>query len=193
MPRIGTDVQQGEITPPEIVDPLVGWGTEKGPVKFIERSAVISECTYYRYLLRRVWDHDKPRILFVMLNPSTADAQVDDPTIRSCARISNTLGYGSLEVINLFGLRATDPAALDQWDDPVGPRNDDVAAAAIERCDVAVCAWGAHPMARRRRRTICSMIRVRRPAVYCLGVTKAGAPKHPLYLKSFTPLQVYNS
>src|SRR5882757_2226662 len=78
---------------------------------FLERDAVISDCGKYRYLLRRTWDHSKPRTLFVMLNPSTADAEIDDATIRSCIRLSKEMGYGSFEVVNIFGLRATDPKA----------------------------------------------------------------------------------
>lgn len=158
---------------------------------FIERDAVLSDCGTYRYLLRRVWDHRQPRALYIMLNPSTADASVDDPTIRSCFRLARENGYGSFEVINLFGFRATDPDALATAPDPIGPMNERVGAAAIARCDVAICAWGAHPMAARKSGFICDLIRSYRPAAYCFGTTKAGAPKHPLYIKSGTPLQIY--
>lgn len=158
---------------------------------FLERDAVISDCGKYRYLLRRSWDHDKPRALFVMLNPSTADAEVDDATIRSCTRLSKGWGYGSFEVINLFGLRATDPAELEKAADPIGPKNADVGDNAINRCDVVICAWGAHPMAAKRARDMVSWVRGWKPAAYCLGTTKSGAPKHPLYIKSGTPLQVF--
>lgn len=158
---------------------------------FLERDAVISDCGKYRYLLRRTWDHTKPRALFVMLNPSIADAEIDDATIRSCIRLSRGLGYGSFEVVNLFAFRATDPEELKRAGDPVGQKNDERIEAALLRCDIAICAWGAHPMADRRGRDVRSMIRTHRPAVFCLGKTKAGAPKHPLYIKSGTPLEVY--
>lgn len=158
---------------------------------FLERDAVLSDCKRYRYLLRRTWDHGKPRVLYVMLNPSTADAEIDDATIRSCIRLAKGAGYGSFEVVNLFALRATDPAELQRADDPIGPRNDDHIEAAILRCDMAICAWGAHPMAESRGRTVRALLRSRRPAVFCLGATKSGAPKHPLYIKSGTPLQTY--
>lgn len=160
---------------------------------FLERDAVISDCGKYRYLLRRTWDHDKPRALFIMLNPSTADAEVDDATIRSCVRLSKGLGYGSFEVINLFGLRATDPAELEGSDDPIGPMNADVGDGAIGRCDIVICAWGAHHMAVRRARDMVATVRGWKPAVYCLGTTKSGAPKHPLYIKSGTPLQAFRT
>jgi len=158
---------------------------------FLERDAVISDCGRYRYLLRRTWDHDKPRVLFVMLNPSTADAEIDDATIRSCIRLSRGLEYGSFEVVNLFGLRATDPVELQRADDPVGPRNNESIEGAVMRCDLAICAWGAHPMAAQRARPTHALLRRVRPAVFCLGTTKSGAPKHPLYIKSGTALRTY--
>lgn len=160
---------------------------------FLERDAVISECGAYRYLLRRTWDHAKPRALYVMLNPSTADAEIDDATIRSCIRLCKGLGYGSFEVVNLFAYRATDPAELQKAGDPVGPRNDTSIEGAIMRCDIAICAWGAHPMAGNRSSTVRGLLRLHRPAILCLGKTKAGAPKHPLYIKSGTPLQTYGA
>ena len=154
---------------------------------------MISDCGKYRYLLRRAWDHRQPRALFVMLNPSTADAEIDDATIRSCIRLSKGWGYGSFEVVNLFGLRATDPAELSVSSDPVGPDNDRVSIAAIERCDMPICAWGAHWMGELRAKQVWATIKAHRPAAFCLGTTKFGAPKHPLYIKSGTPLQTYNA
>src|ERR1700680_305374 len=115
---------------------------------FIERDAVLSDCGVYRYLLRRVWDRDKIRVLIVMLNPSTADAQVDDATIRSLFRLCRRLGYGSFEVVNLFAFRATDPDELFKATDPIGPLNERISGAAIVRCDLTIVAWGTHKMAR---------------------------------------------
>jgi hypothetical protein len=157
----------------------------------MEREAVISYCGRYRYLLRRAWDHGKPRALFVMLNPSTADTEIDDATIRSCVRLSRGLGYGSFEVVNLFALRATDPKDLAASLAPIGPEQEHITAAAIERCDIPICAWGAHPMANGRGRGMVEAIKAVRPAVFCLGKTKSGEPKHPLYIKNGTPLEVY--
>ena len=158
---------------------------------FLERDAVISDCGKYRYLLRRSWDHTKPRCLYVMLNPSTADAEIDDATIRSCTRLAKGMGYGSFEVVNLYGYRATDPRELEKATDPIGPDNAKIADNAIQRCDIVICAWGAQRMAERRAREIRSWVRGWKPAAYCLGTTKAGAPKHPLYIKSGTPLTVF--
>lgn len=154
---------------------------------FMERDAVISTCGRYRYLLRRAWDHGKPRALFVMLNPSTADAEVDDATIRSCIRLAKGWGFGSFEVVNLFAWRSTDPDALASVSDPHGPDNLRVTEAAMHRCDIIICAWGAHGMAANRK----FHKPVERPALYCLGKTKSGAPKHPLYIKTGTQLEVY--
>ena len=156
---------------------------------FLERDAVISDCGKYRYLLRRTWQANLPRALYVMLNPSTADADIDDATIRSCIRLAKGLGYGSFEVVNLFAFRATNPEDLAKAADPIGPNNDGSIERAVARCDIVICAWGAHPMARNRESTVRSMIRQQRPAVFCLGKTKGAAPKHPLYIKSGTPLE----
>lgn len=158
---------------------------------FLERDAVISDCGKYRYLLRRTWDHDRPRALFVMLNPSTADAKEDDATIRSCTRLCRAMGYGSFEVINLFSWRTTDPADLEASPAPIGPDQERISAGAIARCDLPICAWGAHPMARGKGRRIFEQITSQRPAAFCFGLTKAREPKHPLYIKTGTPLEVY--
>lgn len=158
---------------------------------FLERDAVISDCGRYRYLLRRTWDHAKPRALYVMLNPSTANAEVDDATIRSCIRLAKGMGYGSFEVVNLYALRATNPATLLSDLTPTGPCNREIVANAIARCDIVICAWGAHQMAAARSRKMVEQIRAQRPAAYCFGTTKSSAPKHPLYIKSGTPLEIY--
>lgn len=157
----------------------------------LERDAVISDCGLYRYLLRRIWDVSKPRALVCMLNPSTADAYIDDATIRSLIRLFTALGYGGFEVVNLYGWRATDPRELAKAADPVGPRTDAILEAAIGRCDIMVCAWGAHPMASERAQRVWEIAQSHRPAVFCFGTTKAGHPKHPLYIKTGTPLEVW--
>lgn len=162
------------------------------PTAYLENDAVISDCGKYRYLLRRTWDHSKPRALLVMLNPSTADATLDDATIRSCVRLLAGQGYGSMEVVNVYAYRATNPEELAKQSDPFGPDNERTVAAAIQRCDVVICAWGAYLPARQHAISILNEVRAHRPASYCFGKTKAGSPKHPLYIKSGTPLEVYN-
>lgn len=158
----------------------------------MENDAVISDCGKYRYLLRRTWDHTRPRALLVMLNPSTADATTDDATIRSCVRLLSGQGYGSMEVVNVYAYRATDPKELREQSDPFGPRNKNMIEAAIHRCDVIVCAWGAYPPARQHAVSLLNAARSHRPATYCFGRTKDGSPKHPLYIKSGTPLEIFS-
>ena len=158
---------------------------------YLENDAVISACGKYRYMLRRTWNHNQPRVLIVMLNPSTADATADDATIRSCVRLCRWRNDGGFEVVNLFAFRATDPTELKTATDAIGPDNDRAIEAALGRCDIAICAWGAYPGAIERGRTVLSALRCHRPAVFSWGKTKAGAPKHPLYIKSGTALETY--
>jgi hypothetical protein len=159
---------------------------------YLENDAVISDCGKYRYLLRRTWDHKKPRALLVMLNPSTADARQDDATIRSCVRLLTGLGYGSMEVVNLMAYRATNPKDLPtKPSDALGANNPNVIGAAAFRCDIVICAWGAHPYADHFARGCLDIVSLNKPTVYCFGRTKHGAPKHPLYIKSGTSLETY--
>lgn len=157
---------------------------------YLESDAVISDCGKYRYLLRRTWDHEKPRILFVMLNPSTADASVDDPTIKSCVRLAKSWGYGSFEIVNLYAWRATDPEELKSKADPVGPSNDNAIMHALRRCDLPIVAWGKHATYYRARH-VYGMLKAERPAVFCVGKNKDGTPKHPLYIKSGVALEAF--
>lgn len=154
-------------------------------IVYQEKTAVISDCKKYRYLLRRVWDVMKPRALIVMLNPSTADAKQDDATVRSVTRLCDSLGFGSYEVVNLFAFRATDPKELGKnFLHIIGPKNDDCIEAALHRCDLPIVAWGANQLAIDRGRTVISMIRQHRPAVFCFDANKDKSPKHPLYIKT---------
>jgi hypothetical protein len=159
--------------------------------QYLENDAVISDCGKYRYMLRRTWDHARPRLLYIMLNPSTADAKKDDATIRSCVRLASGLGYGSMEVVNVFGYRATKPTELLTVAEPCGLQNEDHVRRALGRCDIPVCAWGAWPPAQEASIYIRNAIRAERPAAFCFGKTASGAPKHPLYIKSGTPLETY--
>jgi len=142
------------------------------------RSAVIRG--EFRYTLTREWGVG-PRLLFIMLNPSTADGLADDATIRRCIRFAQDMGYGSLEVVNLFAFRTVSPAVLAGAGYPVGPENDQHIVEALSRAACVVCAWGAV----RHHRTVEVLELVRlfsaTPAT-ALGLTKDGQPRHPLYL-----------
>lgn len=158
---------------------------------YLEKDAVVSGCLRYRYLLRRIWDYELPRLLVVMLNPSIADGKIDDPTIKQLVRLSAAVNFGGFEVVNLFAFRATDPQQLYEVDDPIGLNNDTMIKLALMRCDMVACGWGAHKMAVKRGRKVWELLREQRPAIFCFDKTKAGAPKHPLYIKAGTQLRRY--
>lgn len=151
--------------------------------------AFIDETGQYRYFLTREWDADKPRVCFIMLNPSVADAERDDPTIRRCIGFARAWGAGSLEVVNLFAYRATDPEQLLTAADPIGPENDAYIAKAVKRASQVIVAWGAHAAAYKERRAICVLDSLVSPL--CLDITKEGYPRHPLYIKGMTKPTVY--
>lgn len=134
----------------------------------------------YRYRLGRRWAPGG-RVAFVMLNPHRADAVRDDPTIRRCVAFARRWGFGAVEVVNLFGLCAREPRALARAADPVGRDNDRHLRRALRRADLVVCAWGASRLARRRADEVASLLAGR--PLRCLGRTRAGAPRHPLYLR----------
>lgn len=138
--------------------------------------ALISPCGMYRYLLTRTWGKAPP-ILFVMLNPSTADAAIDDQTIRRCVSYGKALGAGGIIVVNLYALRATDPAELLRHPDPVGPENDRHLREAIVRASRIIVAFGSHPMVRPRLPGLVALAGAR--PLECLGTTKDGWPRHP--------------
>lgn len=149
----------------------------------VDQQAIFSPCGTYRYLLRRDWD-DGRCIAWLMLNPSTADATKNDPTIRRCIEFSKRWGYARLIVVNLFALRSTDPRQLARNTDPVGPENDFYLKMAFEESREVVCAWGCqqhltNPLLKERPRKATKLIPKFHPAV-CLGFRKDGSPRHPL-------------
>ncbi|WP_276200650.1 DUF1643 domain-containing protein [Chelatococcus sp. XZ-Ab1] len=155
----------------------------------MKRAALISPCGLYRYRLTRHWDPDKAPLTFVMLNPSTADAEVDDRTIRRCMGFAERERAGGIVVVNLYAYRATKPSALRSAADPRGPENDshlmDAIRAATGR--PIVCAWGTNGDG-------ASFIRkaqAKGAELVALGITKRGHPRHPLYVPSDEPLIPY--
>jgi hypothetical protein len=155
-----------------------------------ERGAHISDCGTYRYLLKRAAESMAPMkstALFVMLNPNTADANLDDPTIRRCRGFAKLWDCNGLAVANLYALRSTDPAALWRHANPIRPDNDlHLARLAREFCDV-VCAWGSN--ARPERAKLVAYLMLGTGArLWCLGTTKDGSPRHPLYVRGDQPL-----
>lgn len=153
-------------------------------VLYRDKSAVISDCFEYRYVLERVWGTNTSRLLVIGLNPSTADSMVDDPTIRRCVGFAQSFGYDGLLVGNLFAARSASPTRLKQIADPVGPDNDWWLDKLQSRANRVVAAWGNGGRLNGRSSDVfCSL---KNP--YCFGRTKLGEPRHPLYLRGSTVL-----
>lgn len=155
---------------------------------FEMKNAVISPCGLYRYRLSRTWEPEKLPLVWIMLNPSTADAEIDDPTIRRCVGFSKREGAGGLEVLNLFALRATNPDALLSAADPIGPDNDEWIREILHPHSRVICAWGAHGSLRDRASSVVRRLRDSGINLQALGLTAHRQPKHPLYIKGDTPL-----
>lgn len=146
-------------------------------------TAVYSPCEAYRYLLTRVWNPAGPKALFVMLNPSTATEFQNDPTVERCERRARALGFGAFRVTNIFAFRATDPRVMRAVGDPVGPANDAaIRASAMDWADRIICAWGTHGAHLGRGAQVEALLRGTGQALFTLGLSKDGHPKHPLYI-----------
>lgn len=167
------------------------------PIRAEETNARLSTDTLYRYELSRWWGPGDG-VLWVMLNPSTADATVDDPTIRRCRGFSQAWGFGGLVVVNLYALRCTRPVHLLDHPDPVGPDNERTIKVWLEarNLPLVVCAWGDG--ARRLSELVADQAggvlewaAEAGRTLRCLGTTREGEPRHPLYLPADTPLQAY--
>jgi hypothetical protein len=155
----------------------------------MDRGAYISACGRYRYSLWRQWAPG-PRVMFVGLNPSTADATLDDPTIRRCIGFARAWGYCGLVMTNLFAWRSTDPRGMLAADDPVGADNDRVLLNAHAKAAVTIASWGAHGTHGGRHNAVRAML----PRLHYLRLTKDGHPGHPLYLPaSLRPVAWVNS
>jgi len=145
-------------------------------------TAVYSDCERYRYALTRVWETGGARACFVMLNPSTATEEQNDPTVERCERRARALGFGAFTVINIFAWRDTDPRAMRRAADPVGPEND---AAILEACrgaDRIIAAWGTHGAHLGRGAEVARLLRGLGRELHHLGLTRDGHPRHPLYV-----------
>lgn len=147
-----------------------------------ESVAEYSPCDAYRYALTRVWDDQGPKVAFVMLNPSTATEVQNDPTVERCERRARALGFGAFRVVNIFAYRATDPKVMRAQADPVGAGNDTAILSAAQWADRVICAWGSHGTHMARGATVERLLRDTAQPLYQLGLTKAGLPKHPLYI-----------
>ncbi len=155
--------------------------------------AVIDDTKTFRYLLWRTWDVNRPRLLWVMLNPSTADEQQSDRTLGRCISFSKKWDYGSLEIVNLFAFRTSDPKDLDAVSDPIGSENDRRIAEAATRAEKIVVAWGERGIYKQRDSAVLELLAQQTSLpLYCLGKTKNGSPRHPLYIAGTTVLTPYS-
>jgi len=153
-------------------------------------TATLSDCGRFRFRLGRHWGDGKP-LLFVMLNPSTADAEVDDPTIRRCIKSAKAHDFQALEVVTLFAYRASDPKELKRAGYPVGPGNDDVLVEAAGNAAAVCLAWGANVAGLERPNVVLPLLRNVRGDLQCLRITRSGYPAHLLMLPSSCRLQPF--
>ncbi|GAA1110558.1 DUF1643 domain-containing protein [Streptomyces javensis] len=155
-------------------------------------TAVFNAARTHRYLLTRLWDPARPLAVFIMLNPSTAGARDNDPTITRCIGFARREKAGGLAVVNLFARCATDPADLKTDPDPVGlPYADSFIDHTVACSPLVIAAWGGHGVLRDRAAQVADRLLRRGIGLRCLGTTNAGQPLHPLYLHGDTPLVPY--
>jgi len=158
--------------------------------KYLDSDAYISNDGAYRYWLRRQLSEGSTSVLFVGLNPSTADARLDDPTIRRCVGFAREWGYAWLYMANLYAYRTKDPNALPAHADlAIGPENAYELRRLLRRSTRIVAAWGRHklhPQARTLARTVAA-----HRGVYCLGLNQDGSPRHPLFVPKSCTLQFF--
>lgn len=155
----------------------------------MERTARFDSTGRYRYWLGRRWQAEGKEVAFVMLNPSRADAAVDDPTLRACIQFAQRWQYASLSVVNLFGYRTPHPTALKQATDPIGPENDAHVLQAVAQAQQTVLAWGNHGEWLGRDRAISQLLKPYHHKIHYLQINKSGQPRHPLYIKRTAKLQ----
>lgn len=140
----------------------------------------------YRYSLIHKWSGAPDnKLVFLMLNPSTADAFKADPTVAACMVWAQMWGFGELEVVNIFAYRATDPKNMKKAEDPIGPLNNAFVKEAAASASLIVAAWGAHGDHLGRGREVATKL-LREMKLTCLAINEGGHPKHPLYIKRKT-------
>jgi len=150
-------------------------------------------CTFspnrtYRYSWRTSWN-ELPSIAFVMLNPSVADENHSDPTVSRCVKRAKAWNFGAVEVVNIFGLRSTNPIELYVANDPVGPGNDEAILNAVRSAKMVICGWGNHGKLCERSTHVLELLRRANRQFYALRINGNGEPGHPLYLPyNLTPI-----
>jgi hypothetical protein len=148
---------------------------------FCETGATFSPCQQYRYTLHRIWDERKPILVFIMLNPSTATAMINDPTVERCQKRAEMNNFGGLRVVNIFAWRSTDPMVLETLPDPIGPKNDQAIVQACVYAGLIICGWGRHGKLLNRGDAVLKMLKGRGYVPHALKLNSDGSPMHPLY------------
>lgn len=146
----------------------------------MKTDAKLSACRKYRFALWRTWDEEKPYVMIIGLNPSTADETEGDPTITRCINFAKSWGYGGVCMVNLFAYRATAPSDMMASTDPVGAGNDIWLSKLAKDAGIVVAAWGNDGSYLGRSSEIKNIL----PNLHCIRMNKSGEPAHPLYLKS---------
>ena len=169
------------------MDPMAGPGCSAGD------TAALSPCGRYRWWLQRVWEPDRPRLVFLGLNPSHADAHRDDPTLRRIVGFARSWGFGAVEVLNLFARVSASPGLLRRCSDPVGPENDAWLARRMAPAGgppgVVWLGWGNHGVWRCRDQQVLAALAAASVPMAAIALTKAGHPRHPLYAPGGAQLQ----
>lgn len=161
----------------------------------MKKTAIISDCGTYRYQLTRQWDEYAPKVMFLMLNPSTADADEDDPTIRRCVNFAKSWGYGGIIVGNLFAYRSTDPGKLINVQNPIGPDNEMHLQMMFREVDRIVTAWGNGYHVNRVFKVFprYNPLTAAGSKLHYLNLQACGHPMHPLYQKGTLTPKKYTS
>ncbi|WP_036486523.1 DUF1643 domain-containing protein [Myxosarcina sp. GI1] len=145
----------------------------------------------YRYLLWREWDSESKTVSFIMLNPSRADAEINDPTITRCINFAKSWGYSRLEVVNLFAYRTPKPSLLKQAAEPIGRDNDRYILESVSKSKRVILAWGNYGLWRKQDLYTLDLLK-NHNHLYSLGITKRGCPRHPLYLRRTTKPELFH-
>lgn len=149
-------------------------------MEYASHKARFSRCKKYRYTLERRWNEGDGKVVFIGLNPSTADNSSDDPTIRRCVGFARSWGFEALDVVNLFAFRATFPQDLLRADQPIGPRNNYWIKESTKTANLIIACWGTHGEYIGRANRVLNKL----PDLHCIKMNSSGTPAHPLYLKA---------
>lgn len=156
--------------------------------EIVSKYAMLSPCLQYRFALSRAWEPNMRVIGFILLNPSTADDKIDDPTVKKLIQFAKHNKYGGFLLANIFSLRSTDPKLLRTHHDPIGPSNDYWIAQLTRWSEIVVCGWGNHGSLNNRGKEV--KLIIPKAKRFAFGFNNGGQPTHPLYLsptKRFLP------